>query len=105
MTIALFYQVFLHTETIPKLGWFEGKLLNTPASHRVHHGCNPNYLNKNYGNMLIIFDRIFGTYEPEQEKVKYGVGTESINHNPLRVVLDPIGQCCREYWQIKTSQV
>jgi hypothetical protein len=67
------YQFPLHTCLVDKLpGWFE-YVFNTPSHHRVHHGTNPQYLDKNYGGTLILFDRWFGTFEPEQETVVYGL--------------------------------
>jgi sterol desaturase/sphingolipid hydroxylase (fatty acid hydroxylase superfamily) len=69
----LFYQFWLHTETVGRLpAWMEA-WLNTPSHHRVHHGTNPRYLDKNYAGALIIWDRLFGTFEPESEPVTYGL--------------------------------
>ena len=73
LAVDLAYQYFVHTESIVKLpAWYE-YLFDTPSNHRVHHGRNPQYIDKNYGGVLIIFDRWFGTYEPEVEKVQYGI--------------------------------
>jgi sterol desaturase/sphingolipid hydroxylase (fatty acid hydroxylase superfamily) len=83
LALGLLYQFFLHTEAVGRLGFFEGWLLNTPSAHRVHHGSNEKYIDKNYGGMLIIYDRLFGTYQPETEKVKYGVTTGFLSHNPI----------------------
>ncbi|MEM7180794.1 MAG: sterol desaturase family protein [Spirochaetota bacterium] len=80
--LNLFYQYWLHTEMIPKLGFLEG-WLNTPSAHRVHHASNDIYLDKNYGGMTMIFDRMFGTYMPETEEVRYGVTTGFQGHNPF----------------------
>lgn len=88
--LALLYQFFLHTTAIPRLGKLEGKLLNTPSAHRVHHGANPLYLNKNYGGFFIIWDRIFGTYQPETEVVHYGTTEGFIGYNPLRIQFMPL---------------
>lgn len=88
--ISLLYQFLLHTEAIGKLGFLEGKFLNTPSAHRVHHGSNEKYLDKNYGGMLIFWDRVFGTYVPETEKVDYGVTTGFIGHNPFVIIFKPI---------------
>ena len=87
--VNLFYQFFLHTEVINKIPWVEG-WLNTPSAHRVHHGSNPIYIDKNYGGLLMIWDRIFGTYQPETEPVKYGVTTGFEGHNPAKLVLKPM---------------
>src|SRR4029077_1803967 len=59
--LNLLYQFWLHADWIPKLGWLE-YVLNTPSAHRVHHARNPEYLDANYGGVLIVFDRLFGTY-------------------------------------------
>lgn len=90
LAVGLFYQFFLHTEAVGRLGFFEGWLLNTPSAHRVHHGSNEKYIDKNYGGMLIFYDRIFGTYEPETEKVRYGVTTGFLSHNPIKTNFYPL---------------
>lgn len=90
LAISLLYQFILHTEAIGKLGILEGLFFNTPSAHRVHHGSNKKYLDKNYGGMLIIWDRVFGTYIPETEKVKYGVTTGFIGHNPFVIIFKPM---------------
>jgi len=81
----LIYQFFLHTEAIGKLGLIE-HLMDTPSSHRVHHGSNPIYIDKNFGGVLIIWDKLFGTYQPETEKVRYGLTTGFLSYNPFRLV-------------------
>eukprot|EP01103_Thecamoeba_quadrilineata_P011791 TRINITY_DN2894_c0_g1_i1.p1 TRINITY_DN2894_c0_g1~~TRINITY_DN2894_c0_g1_i1.p1 ORF type:complete len:274 (+),score=28.39 TRINITY_DN2894_c0_g1_i1:672-1493(+) len=67
------YQFFIHTQLVDRLPHPIEFIFNTPSHHRVHHGSNKQYLDKNYGGTLIIFDRIFGTFEQEQEKVVYGL--------------------------------
>jgi hypothetical protein len=81
----LIYQFWIHTERIGHLPrWYEA-VFNTPSHHRVHHGAQQQYLDRNYGGELIIWDRIFGTFEPEGERVRYGL-TKNINtFNPVRV--------------------
>lgn len=72
--ILFFYQLFIHTKTIKSWGvleWF----MNTPSHHRVHHASNPQYLDKNYAAIFIIWDRMFGTFEPEVEEPVYGLIT------------------------------
>jgi sterol desaturase/sphingolipid hydroxylase (fatty acid hydroxylase superfamily) len=81
----LLYQFFLHTESIGKLGPLEG-LIDTPSAHRVHHGVNPLYIDRNFGGVLLIWDKLFGTYQPETEKVKYGLTTGLVSYNPFRLV-------------------
>jgi sterol desaturase/sphingolipid hydroxylase (fatty acid hydroxylase superfamily) len=73
------YQTWVHTERIVKLGWLD-EVFNTPSVHRVHHGSNRKYLDKNYGGVLIIWDKIFGTFQREEEKVIYGL-TRNIHSN------------------------
>src|SRR5262249_42767321 len=80
--IDLIFQFWIHTELAKKLGFVE-KVLNTPSSHRVHHGINPKYLDKNYGGILIVWDRIFGTYQPEEEHPVYGVTHPLASYNPI----------------------
>lgn len=70
--INLLYQFWIHSKLIGKLGFLD-KIFNTPSNHRVHHGRNPRYLDKNYGGILIIFDRLFGTYQEEDEEAVFGL--------------------------------
>jgi sterol desaturase/sphingolipid hydroxylase (fatty acid hydroxylase superfamily) len=82
--ISLLYQFWIHTELVHSMGPFEW-VFNTPSHHRVHHGANQQYLDRNHAGALIIWDRLFGTFEPEGEKVVYGL-TKNINsYNPLRI--------------------
>ncbi|MCS6794667.1 MAG: sterol desaturase family protein [Raineya sp.] len=83
-SISLIYQFFLHTQMVKKLGFLE-YFMNTPSHHRVHHGVNLKYLDKNHGGVLIIWDKLFGTFEPEQEKVVYGLTKNIQTHNPLLI--------------------
>ena len=80
-SIAYFYQLFVHTQLIGNLGFLEW-FLNTPSHHRVHHGSNAPYIDKNYGAILIIWDRIFGTFRREGEKVRFGI-TKNIDPQNL----------------------
>lgn len=68
------YQFWIHTETVRSLGPLEW-VLNTPSHHRVHHAVNPRYLDRNYGGVLIVWDRLFGTFEAETEQPIYGTAT------------------------------
>lgn len=82
-SIVLLYQTFLHTEAVGKLPRPIEAVMNTPSHHRVHHGANPQYIDKNYAGMFIVWDKIFGSFAEEQEKVVYGI-TEPIHSlNPL----------------------
>jgi sterol desaturase/sphingolipid hydroxylase (fatty acid hydroxylase superfamily) len=82
---SLIYQFWIHTERIGKLPRPLEAVLNTPSHHRVHHGSNEQYLDKNYGGILVIWDRLFGTFEPEGERVRYGLTTDIETYNPVRV--------------------
>jgi sterol desaturase/sphingolipid hydroxylase (fatty acid hydroxylase superfamily) len=84
-SINLLYQFWIHTEAIDKLWAPLEWVLNTPSHHRVHHGTQPQYLDRNYGGILIVWDRLFGSFEPEGERVRYGLTTNIATHNPLRV--------------------
>ena len=84
--ISTLWGVVGHTQIIGKLGpleWF----FNTPSHHRVHHGANAEYIDKNYGNLLIIWDRMFGTFEPEKAKVKYGLVNNVNTFNPIKITI------------------
>jgi sterol desaturase/sphingolipid hydroxylase (fatty acid hydroxylase superfamily) len=82
--ISLVYQFWIHTELIDRLGPFE-VLFNTPSHHRVHHGRNVRYLDRNHGGILIVWDRLFGTFEEETEPVDYGLTRNIHTFNPLRI--------------------
>lgn len=82
---SLIYQFWIHTERVRRLPRPLEAVLNTPSHHRVHHGSNEQYLDKNYGGILIVWDRQFGTYEPEGERVRYGLTSNIRTHNPVRV--------------------
>jgi sterol desaturase/sphingolipid hydroxylase (fatty acid hydroxylase superfamily) len=73
-----------HTQIVGRLGFVEW-IFNTPSHHRVHHGSNKQYIDKNYGNLLIIWDRVFGTFEPEKEKVKFGLVNNVNTFNPTKI--------------------
>lgn len=80
--LNLLYQFWIHTEAIGSLGPLEW-VLNTPSHHRVHHARNPKYLDKNYAGMFIIWDRLFGTFQPEEEEPVYGLTKPLQSFNPL----------------------
>ncbi len=83
--LNLAYQFFLHTEAIGKLGPLEN-FIDTPSSHRVHHGSNPLYIDKNFGGVLIVWDKLFKTYQPEMEKPVYGLTSGFMSYNPVTLV-------------------
>lgn len=91
------YQFFLHTELINKLpSWFEF-VFNTPSHHRVHHGRNAEYLDANYAGTLIVWDRLFGTFVEEKEKVDFGLVKNLRTLNPFTIIF-------HEYWAIVRDQ-
>ncbi|GAB4124470.1 MAG: sterol desaturase family protein [Raineya sp.] len=105
ISISLIYQFFLHTQAIKKLGWIE-LIFNTPSHHRVHHGVNVAYLDKNHAGILIIWDKIFGTFQEEQEKAMYGLTKNIETHNPFGIALAEYKQIWKDIrkapqWQDK----
>ena len=91
LLLNLLYQFWLHADWIPRLGWLE-YVFNTPSSHRVHHARNPEYLDANYGGVLILFDRLFGTYIAERADVRCDYGLIShpkSSHNILVINFEP----------------
>jgi sterol desaturase/sphingolipid hydroxylase (fatty acid hydroxylase superfamily) len=85
--VSLVYQFWIHTETINRLPrWFEA-VMNTPSHHRVHHATNPRYLDRNYAGVFIIWDRLFGSFVPEDERepCRYGIVKNIGTFNPLRI--------------------
>jgi sterol desaturase/sphingolipid hydroxylase (fatty acid hydroxylase superfamily) len=82
---SLIYQFWIHTERIRKLPRPLEWVLNTPSHHRVHHGANEVYLDRNYAGILIIWDRIFGSYQPEGERVRYGLTQNIGTFKPVKV--------------------
>lgn len=80
--INLLYQYWIHTQFVGRLGWLEW-IFNCPTHHRVHHGVNEPYLDRNYGGILIIWDRLFGTFAEETEPVRYGIIKPLRSYNPL----------------------
>jgi hypothetical protein len=85
-SISTIWNILVHTERVGKLGFLD-MIFNTPSNHRVHHGNNPKYLDKNMGGILILFDHLFGTYEPENEKPIYGITHNIYTHNPAKILL------------------
>jgi sterol desaturase/sphingolipid hydroxylase (fatty acid hydroxylase superfamily) len=101
--IAILFQFWVHTEYIKKLHpWIE-YVLATPSNHRVHHGSQHQYINKNFAATFILWDRIFGTYEKEDEVVRYGI-TNNIQqkHNPLHINFHEYVAMCKDVWQAKS---
>jgi sterol desaturase/sphingolipid hydroxylase (fatty acid hydroxylase superfamily) len=86
VALNLAYQFFVHTQIVDKLGWFE-RIFNTPSHHRVHHAINNGYLDKNFAGVLIIWDKLFGTYAEEEsmKPCKYGIIGQLNSNNPLTI--------------------
>lgn len=82
IAINTLYQFWIHTEVIDRIGPLE-RVLNTASHHRVHHGANPEYLDRNHAGMFIIWDKLFGTFTPEQAPVRYGLTHNVDSFNPL----------------------
>jgi len=90
--VDLLYQFWVHTEHVPKLGWFD-RWFCSPSNHRVHHAVNDGYLDRNYGGVLIIWDRMFGSFKEEDEKCVYGT------RSPLNS-WDPLWSNAEVYWAL-----
>jgi sterol desaturase/sphingolipid hydroxylase (fatty acid hydroxylase superfamily) len=86
VAINLGFQFFVHTQAVGRLGWLE-HVLNTPSHHRVHHARNAKYIDRNYAGVLIIWDRLFGSFVEEDPQVpcEYGIVGQIHTHNPLRL--------------------
>lgn len=97
LSFNLMYQFWLHNTWMPKLGWLE-YVFNTPSAHRVHHASNLDYLDANYGGVLIVFDRLFGTYVAERadEPCRFGLVTPTRSRNPFVVELEHWASLARD---------
>jgi sterol desaturase/sphingolipid hydroxylase (fatty acid hydroxylase superfamily) len=93
---SLIYQFWLHTERIGRLPRPLEAVLNTPSHHRVHHGANEQYLDRNYGGILVIWDRLFGSFEPEGERVRYGLTKNIESFNPIHVAFHEYAALARD---------
>ena len=91
---SLIYQFGLHTERIGRLPRPIEFVFNTPIHHRVHHGANEQYLDRNYGGILIIWDRLFGSFIREEERVRYGLTKNIDTFNPVKVAFGEYGALC-----------
>jgi len=95
--VNLLYQFWIHTELIDRLGPLEW-VMNTPSHHRVHHGSDLQYLDRNFGGTFIVWDRLFGTFQEEAEPVHYGLIENIETHNPLRVAFHEWASMLRDAW-------
>jgi sterol desaturase/sphingolipid hydroxylase (fatty acid hydroxylase superfamily) len=107
--INLLYQFWIHTETIRRLGPLEW-VLNTPSHHRVHHGANPRYIDRNYAGILIVWDRLFGTFQEEDEKPRYGLTHNLDTYNPVRIAFHEYADIVRDVrrpapWSVRLGRV
>ncbi len=96
------HQFWLHSTLIPRLGPLEW-IFNTPSAHRVHHASNDEYIDKNFGGILILFDRLFGTYKAENPAVtlRYGLACPITTNNPLKIVYGDFIAMFRDVWSAK----
>jgi sterol desaturase/sphingolipid hydroxylase (fatty acid hydroxylase superfamily) len=103
LLFSLLYQFWLHTELVRKLGWLEW-VLNTPSHHRVHHATNQDYLDRNFGGTLIVFDRLFGTFVAERSDTpcRYGLVKRLSSYNPGYIALHEWLAMARDIRQAKT---
>jgi sterol desaturase/sphingolipid hydroxylase (fatty acid hydroxylase superfamily) len=85
MSKGISFQTFIHTQRIGRLGWFD-KVFCSPTNHGLHHACNPQYLDKNYGGMTVIWDRLLGTFMmPNEEKIKFGITKDVGSNDPFKI--------------------
>ena len=104
-SLNLIYQFWVHTRHIPKLGWYEWAFV-TPSNHRVHHAQNQIYIDRNYGGVFILWDRIFGSFQEELEEDKpiYGIRKALKSWNPLWANVHVYAQLCKDCWHANRWQ-
>ncbi|HEX2576469.1 MAG TPA: sterol desaturase family protein [Aquihabitans sp.] len=107
--VNLLYQFWIHTEAIRSIGKAE-RVLNSPSLHRVHHGSNRKYLDRNHGSILIIWDRLFATHQVEEEEVVYGLTRNIETHHPVRIATHEYADIIRDVrsattWRDRLSYV
>ncbi len=100
LIVVATYQTWIHTQKIGKLGILD-KVINTPSAHRVHHGSNPKYLDKNYGGILLVWDHLFGSYQAEEEQVKFGITNPVESINPFVINFHEYAAIARDMWRAK----
>ncbi len=108
--INLLYQYWIHTDAIDRLSERIEAVFNTPSHHRAHHGRNPQYLDRNHGSILIVWDKLFGTFEPEDEPVVYGLTTNIDSYNPAVIATHEYRDIARDVaasttWRERLSYV
>jgi alkylglycerol monooxygenase len=104
-SLNLIYQFWVHTRHIPKLGWYEGVFV-TPSNHRVHHAQNQIYIDRNYGGVFILWDRLFGSFQEEldEDKPIYGIRKALKSWNPLWANVHVYAQLGKDCWHAKRWQ-
>lgn len=104
-SLNLIYQFWVHTEHVPKLGWYEW-IFVTPSNHRVHHAQNDRYLDRNYGGLFILWDRLFGTFQEElaEEPCVYGIRGPLRSFNPLRALTHIYADMAQDSWHTRRWQ-
>lgn len=103
----LLYQFFMHTEAVDRLGWME-KIFNTPSHHRVHHGSNPAQIDRNFGGVFIIWDKLFGTFQDESTagEIKYGVTRMPEKPlNPFYIQVYEFVDMIKDVWRYKDLRI
>jgi sterol desaturase/sphingolipid hydroxylase (fatty acid hydroxylase superfamily) len=97
--LEVLYQFWIHTEFIRKLPKPIEYIFTTPSHHRVHHAVNEKYIDRNFGSTLIIWDRMFGTFQPEEEQAVYGITKPVNSYNPVYLVFHAWGDLFRDIWK------
>ena len=96
--VDLLYQFWVHTEHVGKLGWFD-RVFCSPSNHRVHHAVNEGYVDRNYGGILVVWDRLFGTFQEEHERCVYGTRTPLNSWDPLWANLEVYAGLAATAWR------
>lgn len=103
VAINLAFQFFVHTQAVGRLGWLE-KVFNTPSHHRVHHARNPRYIDRNYAGVLIVWDKLFGTFVEEDEACDYGLVKPVRSHNPVVLTFHEWRDLLRDAWRARGAR-
>jgi sterol desaturase/sphingolipid hydroxylase (fatty acid hydroxylase superfamily)/uncharacterized membrane protein YhhN len=98
--VDLLYQFWVHTEHVPKLGWFD-RWFCSPSNHRVHHAVNDRYLDRNYGGVLVVWDRLFGSFQEEDERCIYGTRSPLDSWDPLWSNLEVYWALAQDSWHAR----
>jgi sterol desaturase/sphingolipid hydroxylase (fatty acid hydroxylase superfamily) len=102
---GLTYQFFVHTELVPRIAWLDW-VINTPSAHRVHHASNPEYIDKNFGGVLLIWDHLFGTYQAElpHVRIRYGLAHPRSSENPFVIAYEELWRMLKEVFSARSWQ-